>query len=85
MEQKMIDTFIRIRLKFNSMEKYRSLYETKFDVIFSISDLTNQFETASSNNPLMKQTENIYYLFIYYLLFFPLAICFFTFLVTRAE
>ena len=34
MEQKMIDTFIRIRLKFNSMEKYRSLYETKFDVFF---------------------------------------------------
>ena len=81
MEQKKIDTFNRIRFKFNSMEKYRSLYKTKFDVIFSICDLTNQFETLSSNNPLMKQTENIYYLFIYYLLFFPHVVCFFTFLV----
>jgi len=54
MEQKMIDTFNRIRFKFNSMEKYRSLYETKFDKIFSICDLTNQFETESSNIPLMK-------------------------------
>ena len=33
----------------------------------------------------MKQTENIYYLFIYYLLFIPHAVCFFMFLVPFAE
>jgi len=34
---------------------------------------------------LTKETENIYYLFIYYLLFAPRTVCFFLFLVLRVE